>query len=118
MSAAQPEITDFDIAYQTLLSKVWADQTAMADLIADPKRFAIEAGLPIEKTAIVEIDSSEPAELLTRAEIVDGFYGTPGVHVLRVPEYPPFDLNELTDDQLDLVSAGFSIHINFNVYTF
>jgi hypothetical protein len=94
---------------------VWSDETAMADLLADPKRFAIEAGLPIDDAATVEIDSSEPGELLTRTEIVDAFYGTPSVHVLRVPEYPPFDMSELTEDELDLVSAA-GPNVNINIY--
>jgi hypothetical protein len=115
MSAAEPEFTDFDQTYQSLLAKVWSDETAMADLLADPKRFAIEAGLPIDEAAAVEIDSSEPAELLTRADILDAFYGTPGVHLLRVPENPPFDLSELTDDELNLVAAA-GPNININLY--
>jgi hypothetical protein len=106
MTAEEPEISDFDLAYQTLLAKVWSDDTAMAALLADPKRFAIEAGLPVDTASTVEIDRSEPEALLTRAEIIDAFYGKPGVHVLRVPEYPPFDMSELTDDELDLVTAA------------
>jgi hypothetical protein len=116
MSAEEPEFTDFDLAYQSLLAKVWSDETAMADLLADPKRFAIEAGLPIDAAATVEIDRTEPKDLLTRTEILDAFYGTPGVHVLRVPEYPPFDISELTDDELDLVVAGNTNNVNNNLY--
>ncbi|GIF44940.1 hypothetical protein [Actinoplanes xinjiangensis] len=106
------DFSEFDRAYQSLLAKVWGDEAALAALLADPKRFAVEAGLPVDPAATVTVDRTQPEELLTRTEILQAFNGTPGTHVLRVPEHAPIDLSELTDDDLELIAAGGNNNIN------
>jgi hypothetical protein len=114
MSAEETDFSEFDRAYQGLLAKVWGDEAALAALLADPKQFAVEAGLPIDPAATVTVDRSQPEDLLTRTEILQAFHGTPGTHVLRVPEHAPIDLSELTDEDLELIAAG--INVNINLY--
>ena len=61
MSAEETDFSEFDRAYQGLLAKVWGDEAALAALLADPKQFAVEAGLPIDPAATVTVGSLSAA---------------------------------------------------------
>lgn len=107
------KFTEFDRAYQEMLVAVWRDEAEMARLLADPRGYAVEKGLPIQEGAQVRVDRTQPEELLARTEIHEAFQGTPGVHVLRVPPAPPFNVAELSELELDQVAAGDN---NVNLY--
>lgn len=105
--------SEFDQKYSALLIAVWRDDAQLAELLADPTAYAVRAGLPVGPDATVTVDRTQPDGLLTRTEIVSAWNGTPGHHVLRVPEQPLGSLEELTDAELDAVAAGSN---NINLY--
>lgn len=92
--------------YSTLLLAVWRDRDERARLLADPTRYAAEAGLPVAPGARVEVDTGPQQTPLAGQDILAAWNGTPGLHVLRVPAAPAPDRGELTDQQLRSVAAG------------
>jgi hypothetical protein len=99
---------DFDRKYSALLIAVWRDDAELARLLADPTAYAVQAGLPVAEGATVTVDRTQPDGLLTRTEIVEAW----SRYVLRVPEQPLGNLEELTDAELDAIAAGGNNNIN------
>jgi hypothetical protein len=84
--------------YQTLLMAAWQDDAVRARIVAEPTAAAIEAGLPVEAGADVQVDPSLPEDLLRADELMRDWTAAGGVHVLHLPEPPAVDPGELTDD--------------------
>jgi hypothetical protein len=92
--------------YSVLLLSAWRDELALNSILADPKKAAIEAGLPVDSGAIVRVDRTQPENPYSQKDVIRDWTETPGVHVLHVPEQPMVDLSELTEADLDTVAAG------------
>jgi hypothetical protein len=92
--------------YSSLLTKVWTNEEEAAKLAADPTAYARELGLPVDEGAIVQVDSSPHEGLFHKDEVIADWTATPGVHILHAPATPIVDLDELTDAEMDMVSAG------------
>jgi hypothetical protein len=99
--------------YSMLLASVWSSDEELTKLLADPTRYATEKGLPVAEGATVEVLRTPGETMPSKAEVSESWSGTPGRHVLRIPETPPIDLGELTEAELDSVAAG-----DNNIYFF
>lgn len=103
MSAEQEE---FLSKYTTIMGKVWQDEAEERKLLANPKKYAIEAGLPVSPDAEVVLDRSQADGLFASAQLVDDWNSTPGRHILHVPAAPLVDLSELDEKELETVAGG------------
>ena len=101
----------FASTYLTLLNKLWESDAEIGRLRANPRRYAIEAGLPVADGAEVRVDESAMDGLYTEAQLVEDWTANPAVHVLHAPPAPVFDLAELSDLELDTVSGGHTFNI-------
>jgi hypothetical protein len=100
--------------YSNLVADVWRSDEEEARLTADPTAYAIEKGLPVAEGATVVLDRTQPEGLYHRDTIVEDWTKQAGVHVLHVPAIPLVDLDELSDAELDAVSAGLASADNNN----
>ncbi|MEV0004755.1 hypothetical protein AB0H28_21085 [Micromonospora sp. NPDC050980] len=105
----------FVTKYSELVTVVWRSDEELQRLLADPTGYATAAGLPVAPGATVEVDRAQPATLYTKEQIVADWSGTPGRHVLHVPEVPLVDLNELTEAELETVAGGVAAPADNNV---
>ncbi|MEU1884783.1 hypothetical protein AB0M91_17250 [Micromonospora rifamycinica] len=105
----------FVTKYSELVTAVWRSDEELQRLLADPTGYATAAGLPVSPGATVEVDRAQPTTLYTKDEIVADWSGTPGRHVLHVPEVPLVDLNELTEAELETVAGGVQAPADNNV---
>jgi hypothetical protein len=99
--------------YSMLLASVWSSDEELAKLLADPTRYATDKGLPVAEGATVEVLRTPGDTMPRKDEVARSWTGTPGRHVLHLPETPPIDLGELTEAELDSVAAG-----DNNIYFF
>ncbi|WP_436528705.1 hypothetical protein [Actinoplanes sp. HUAS TT8] len=106
---ASPET--FVRKYSELMLGVWRDDAELTKLLADPTKYATEAGLPVDAGATVTLDRGQKESLFTKDEVIGDWTKTPGQHILHVPETPLVDLSELTDDQLETVAGGLVVII-------
>jgi hypothetical protein len=104
---------EFYRAYSTLLAAVWSNEDELTKLLADPTRYAIDKGMPVAEGATVQVNRTDGDALPRKEEVAAEWTATPGVHVLRVPSTAPVDISELTEAELDAVSAG-----DNNIYFF
>jgi hypothetical protein len=95
--------------YSTLLVTAWRDESAMSTILADPKKAAVEVGLPVTSGATVLVDRTQPENPYTKAETIRDWTATPGTHILHLPEQPMVDASELTEAELDTVSGACSV---------
>ncbi len=96
----------FANTYLLLFNKLWADEAEITRLRANPRQYAIDAGLPVDADRQIRVDETEMDGLYTVDQLVGDWNDTAGVHVLHAPPAPSFDPAELTDAELDTVSAG------------
>lgn len=92
--------------YSELMTAVWASDQELTKLLNNPTQYAIEKGLPVAPGATVKVDRTQPQGLFQKSTIIEDWSSTPGSHVLHVPATPLIELSELTDAELDTVSAG------------
>jgi hypothetical protein len=97
---------DFLKKYTDLMLAVWRDENEERKLVADPKQYAIEAGLPVAAGAEVVLDRTQTDGLFTRDQLADDWTATPNRHILHVPAAPLVDLAELDERELEGVAAG------------
>jgi hypothetical protein len=95
--------------YSTLLVTAWRDEDAMNTILADPRKAAVDVGLPVEAGATVLVDRTQPESPYSKAETIRDWTATPGRHVLHLPEQPMIDAAELTEAELDTVSGACSV---------
>jgi hypothetical protein len=105
----------FVAKYSELVTAVWRSDTELQALLADPTAYARAAGLPVADGATVEVDRAQPETLFAKDEIVADWAGTPGRHILHVPEVPLVDLSELTDAELESVAGGVAPNADNNI---
>jgi hypothetical protein len=96
----------FEQSYSDLLLNVWRDEDEMRKLLANPTKYATEVGLPVTAGSTVVIEGLDRTELPRKAEVLENWNGTPGRHIIVVPREPLVDLAELSDAELDIVTAG------------
>jgi len=102
-----PNSTDeFLQKYTELMVSVWRDENEERKLVADPKQYAIAAGLPVAAGATVVLDRSQTDGLFTQAQLLDDWNTTAGRHILHVPDAPLIDLAELDERELESVAGG------------
>ncbi|RKN47595.1 hypothetical protein [Micromonospora endolithica] len=105
----------FVTKYSELVTVVWRSDEELQRLLADPTGYATAAGLPVAPGAVVEVDRAQPETLYTKDQIVADWSGTPGRHVLHVPEVPLVDLNELSEAELESIAGGVAPAADNNV---
>ena len=98
--------TKFIRNYSELLMNVWRDEDELRKLQANPTAYAAEIGFDLEPGSRVEIIREALETMPTKAEVAAKWHGTPGVHTLIVPEEPLIDADELSEAELDSVTAG------------
>jgi len=97
---------EFTTTYLSLIGDVWHSKDEEAKLLRDPTAYAIEKGLPVASGATVELDRSQPDGLLSAETVVADWTRTPGRHVLHVPAEEIINAGQLSDAELELISAG------------
>jgi hypothetical protein len=112
MSAEDTYGKQFLNTYLNLMGEVWHSDEEEAKLLRNPTAFAIEKGLPVMPGATVQLDRSQPEGLLRSDDVIRDWTSTPGTHVLHVPAEEIINTGELTDNELELVSAGGNNNIN------
>ncbi len=100
------ENEDFLRRYTDLMVTVWRDEDEERKLLADPKAYAVAAGLPVREGATVLLDRSQTDGMFTPDQLVDDWNSVENRHVLRVPEAPLVDLAELDERELEAVAGG------------
>lgn len=96
----------FSNTYLVMFNKLWASETEIERLRANPRQYAIDAGLPVDDGAEVRVDESEMDGLYTTEQLVNDWTADAAVHILHAPPAPTFDVAELSDIELDAVAAG------------
>ena len=97
---------DFLSKYTANMGKVWQDEAEEQKLLADPRQYAIEAGLPVAHGAEVVLDRGQTDGLFPASQLVADWTATPGRHLLHVPNAPLVDISELDEKELETVSGG------------
>jgi hypothetical protein len=95
--------------YSTLLVTAWRDENTMSTILADPKKAAIDVGLPVSAGATVLVDRTQPESPYTKTETIRDWTATPGQHILHLPEQPMIDEAELSEAELDAVSGACTV---------
>jgi hypothetical protein len=106
MSKAISEEAEFLVKYTELMVSVWRDEAAERALLADPKQFAIAAGLPVGAGESVVLDRSQADGLFTKEQLLDDWNSAASRHILHVPSAPLVDLSELDERELESISGG------------
>jgi hypothetical protein len=102
----EPANAEFLNKYTAMMVSVWKDENEERKLLADPRQFAIDAGLPVAEGETVRLERGQVDGLFTSEQLVDDWNGTE--HVLHVPEAPLIDLSELDERELEAVAGGLS----------
>jgi hypothetical protein len=92
--------------YSLLLASVWGNEAEAARLIGDPTAYASSKGLPVDPGAVVRLDRTPHEGLFIKDDLIADWTATSGVHILHAPDAPAVGLDDLTDEDLDSVSAG------------
>jgi hypothetical protein len=103
---------EFLTKYTGMMVSVWRDENEERKLLADPKQYAIESGLPVAEGDSVRLDRSQVDGLFTKEQLLDDWNGTAGEHVLHVPAAPLIDLSELDERELEMVAGGSESSVN------
>lgn len=100
------ERAEFLRNYVRLLAAAWADDAVVQQLRANPRKALGEYRIVVPEAAQIDVettagdpDADEQARLWEQAE-------TTGTYTLLVPEAPEIETRELTDDELETISAG------------
>lgn len=99
--AAQAEFLN---KYTSMMVSVWKDENTERRLLADPRQFAIEAGLPVTDDRPVRLERGQADGLFTPEQLIGDWNGAE--HVLHVPQAPLIDLSELDERELEAVAGG------------
>jgi hypothetical protein len=101
-----PEAADNDFLtkYTAMMVSVWKDENEERKLAADPRQFAIAAGLPVADGKPVRLERGNVDGLFTKEQLVDDWNGPE--HILHVPAAPLVDLSELDERELESVAGG------------
>jgi len=102
----EPADADFLNKYTAMMVSVWKDENEKRKLLADPRRFAIDAGLPVAEGKAVRLERGQVDGLFTAEQLLADWNGAE--HVLHVPEAPLIDLSELDERELEAVAGGSS----------
>jgi len=102
------EESEFLVKYTELMVSVWKDQDAERALTADPKQFAINAGLPVGAGDTVELDRTSNEGLFSKEQLLGDWNASATRHILHVPSEPLLDLSELDERELEAVAGGVS----------
>jgi hypothetical protein len=106
MSSDEKYGKEFVQAYVSLMGDVWRSEAEETRLLADPTAYAIEKGLPVDPGATVRLDRTQPDGLLKSSEVVRDWTASPGTHVLHVPAEEIISEGDLSDTDLELITAG------------
>jgi hypothetical protein len=100
------ERAEFLRNYVRLLAAVWADDAVAHQLQANPRKALGEYLIAVPDDATIDVkttdgdpDADEQARLWDQAE-------TTGTYTLLIPSAPEIETRELTDDELQTISAG------------
>jgi hypothetical protein len=102
----EPAEAEFLNKYTAMMVSVWKDENEERKLLADPRQFAIDAGLPVAEGKAVRLERGQVDGLFTSEQLIDDWNGPE--HVLHVPEAPLIDLSELDERELEAVAGGSS----------
>ena len=99
--------SDFLAGYTRVLTNAWSSSDYADRLIASPKEVLAEAGLSIPADATVTVVRDVVGEGSLDAQIATWEKGEQtGSFTLYVPESPMIDSTELSESDLEAVSAG------------
>lgn len=101
--------------YLQAMGSAWRSVDEEAALVADPTKYAVEKGLPVEPGAVVKLDRTQPDSLFTSEQLVRDWTATPGEHILHVPAEDLITEADLADAELEAVAGG-AISINIACY--
>jgi hypothetical protein len=104
---------DFLNKYTAMMVSVWKDENEESKLVADPRQFAIDAGLPVAEGETVRLERGQVDGLFTKEQLIDDWNGAE--HVLHVPQAPLVDLSELDERELEAVAGGSASSVNIVV---
>ncbi|HTW97236.1 MAG TPA: hypothetical protein VMD59_00585 [Acidimicrobiales bacterium] len=109
---------DFEGRYNQLLMRSWTSEDFTASLLTDPAAALREVGLEVPEGTAVTIDRRLPGgpetEIQARLDKQYQLWVTgiaAGQVQVVVPEVPPVDLAELSENELEAVSGGVDVII-------
>ncbi|GIE91019.1 hypothetical protein [Actinoplanes regularis] len=100
----EPVDAEFLNKYTAMMVSVWKDENEERKLLADPRQFAIGAGLPVAEDKAVRLERGQADGLFTAEQLLGDWNGAE--HVLHVPEAPLIDVSELDERELEVVAGG------------